>query len=83
MVILRLEFEDLQKDCKYRPKETLEIKASNIFMLVRKFLQVESKRNIFIEYYHLETPKIEAGNQGRNAGAYLYDVLGSLTGNRL
>ena len=48
--------------------------ASNFFMLMIK-LNNFYKKNIYINGFNITTPKWEAGNNGINSGAYLYELI--------
>ena len=62
-----------------RKNETINIKASNYYILACKYQKL-NLRSLHINAYRIENSKITAGNKGRNAGAYLHEILEELTG---
>tara|TARA_B100000780_G_C20759702_1_gene301748 strand:- start:41 stop:319 length:279 start_codon:yes stop_codon:yes gene_type:complete len=54
------------------------IKGSNIFTVLPKYLEVIEDLNV--ENYTLTTQSCEGGNRGMNAGAYLNEYMEELTG---
>jgi len=55
----------------------LLIKASNPFMLLNKFQKINMKK-YYIKAWNLINNKWEAGNNGLNAEAYLWETLEEL-----
>ncbi len=65
-----------------RLNETITIKASNTYMLVNRYLNL-NLRDISIESYRLTNSKWNAGNDGMNAGAYLHEILEEMIGHEI
>ena len=57
--------------------ESIALFASNPFMLMQKMNNFYTKNN-YITGWNLTNNKWEAGNNGLNAGAYLYETLEEL-----
>lgn len=56
---------------------SMTLKASNIFMLIQKYLKVVD--NVIIEDWTLINNEMSGGNTGMNAGAYLCETLQEFT----
>lgn len=74
MITLKITGEDLN----YGGQKTINLKGSNIFTILPKYLEVIE--DLFVEDYTMVTPLGEGGNKGMNAGAYLNQYMGELTG---
>jgi len=57
------------------------IKASNHYMLAKKYLEVVNP--LHIEDWNLENNEWNCGNKGMNAGAYLCETMEQLSGLKL
>ena len=77
MITLTIKGEDLN----YGGQKTITLKGSNIFMVLPKYVEVI--KDLFVEEYDLTTPLTSGGNKGMNAGAYLNQYMGELTGMEL
>lgn len=62
---------------KTRNQETIKIKSSNAFILNQKLNKVT--KDIYIEKWHMTNKEWEAGNEGRNSGVYLSELIEELT----
>ena len=74
MITLQIIGEDLN----YGGQKTINLKGSNIFTILPKYLEVIE--DIYVEDYTLTTPVGTGGNTGMNAGAYLNQYIEELTG---
>ena len=74
MITLKIAGEDLN----YGGQKTINLKGSNIFTILPKYLEVIE--DIYVEDYTLTTQFGEGGNKGMNAGAYLNQYMEELTG---
>ena len=74
MITLTIKGEDLN----YGGQKTIRLVGSNIFTILPKYLA--AIKDIYVEDYTLTTPFAIGGNTGLNAGAYLNQYMGELTG---
>ena len=59
----------------------ITLKGSNVFTIVGDYINLTDY--VHVDYYNLTDENGEGGNEGMNAGAYLNQRMGELTGMEL